>query len=264
MLKKNIKIIFIISIIFITTLPFSILYAEEKKVMTLKTNQIAIEDDANLLSEEELELLKNEMGKLSEYGNVLFKTTDKSRGGTSLGYIQNYYYSLFNNNAGVAFYIDMYNREICACATGGLDNILNNSKCNIIMDNVYKYATNKKYYNCATSAYSQMLDLLKGRKIAESMKYISNSFLALMISLFSSLMLFIYLSRNEKLSKEEIKELGLTSIKHSNLNVEKVGTHSVYSPKVDTSSSSSSSSITRSSSGSSGGGFSGSGGSHKF
>ena len=109
-----------------------------------------------------------------------------------------------------------------------------------------------------------MLDLLKGRKIAESMKYISNSFLALMISLFSSLMLFIYLSRNEKLSKEEIKELGLTSIKHSNLNVEKVGTHSVYSPKVDTSSSSSSSSITRSSSGSSGGGFSGSGGSHKF
>ena len=31
MLKKNIKIIFIISIIFITTLPFSILYAEEKK-----------------------------------------------------------------------------------------------------------------------------------------------------------------------------------------------------------------------------------------
>ena len=42
--------------------------------MTLKTNQIVIEDDASLLSEEELELLKNEMGKLSEYGNVLFKT----------------------------------------------------------------------------------------------------------------------------------------------------------------------------------------------
>ena len=118
--------------------------------------------------------LKKQMAVLSEYGIVLFKTTKTSNSYTPLKYIQNYYYSKFKNEKGVAFYIDMYSRQICACATGGLDKTITSAKCDTIMDNVYKYAKNAKYYDCARETFSQMNKLLGGQKIAETMKYICN------------------------------------------------------------------------------------------
>ena len=51
----------------------------------------------------------------------------------------------------------MNKRQICACATGGLDRIITSSKCDTIMDNVYKYAPEGEYvavrreWNCGNN-----------------------------------------------------------------------------------------------------------------
>lgn len=85
---------------------------------TTNNYKIIIEDDANLLTETEEQKLKVTMSALTEYGNVMFKTTNITTNYKPLKYIRNYYYSTLANQKGVAFYIDMKQRQLCVCATG--------------------------------------------------------------------------------------------------------------------------------------------------
>lgn len=119
----------------------------------------------------------------------------------------------------------------------GLEKIVTSAKCDIITDNVYRYATNKKYYECAADVFSQVDKLLNGQKIAEPMKYICNSILSIMLSLFVTYGLFILCSRNGKASDKEIVNECDSSLKYSPVVVTKIGTHIVYSPISDSSSS---------------------------
>ena len=257
-MRKTIMILCIVILVFVPTIAFSNEGTSKGNV----NGRVLVEDDADLLTPEEKEKITDEMKKLSEYGNVVFKSTNQSTSSDSLSYIKNYYYSKFQNDNGIAFYIDMKNRQICMCATGGLDEKITSSKCNIITDNVYMYATVGKYYLCVSNAFSQACDLLEGRKIAESMKYYSNSFLAMMLSLLISYGLFHFLSNNGKTTKSEIIEECIIKLDNRLIGVNKTGTHTVY--VGDSDSSSGGSSGGGSSSSSSGGGFSGSGGSHSF
>lgn len=223
---------------------------------------IIIEDDADLLTEMEEQQLRTQMKVLTEFGHVMFKTTNTANGISSLRYIQNYYYSKLGNQSGVAFYIDMNKTQICACATGGLDRIITSSKCDTIMDNVYRYATKGDYYSCAKETFSQMDRLLNGGRIAESMKFYCNAILSIMISLFISYGFYMLISGNKKASKKDLISECDISLEHSPIEVKKTGSHRVYSPVSDSSSSGGSSG--GGSFGGGGGGFSGSGGSHGF
>ena len=259
------KKILVLFIALILSLPILNIYANSIEETQVNNYQIIIEDDANLLTENEEKELKYQMARLTEFGNVIFKTTNTTINNTSLKYIQNYYYSKFGNNNGVAFYIDMKGRQLCACATGGLDDKITNGKCDTIMDNVYKYATNGDYYTCAVKTYEQMERVLNGQKIAESMKYICNAILSIMISLFASYGFFIMSSKNKKANQNELVKECISSLNYSPIEVTKSGTRRVYSPVSDNSSSGGgSSSSGGGSSSSGGGGFSGSGGSHGF
>lgn len=248
MLKKTTVILIIV---FMLLGMFNVCFATktDDSSNTVKTSekeyQIVIEDDAELLTDGEEKELRGEMSKLSEYGNVLFLTTNEKIKGKSLKYIQDYYYLKFKNEAGVAFYIDMSNRQICACATGGLDKIITSSKCNTITDNIYRYASKEKYYECASKAFEQMHTLLIGGKIQENMKYICNAFLAVMISVFATYTLYNMITGNKKASNNDLIRECEVDLQHSAISVVKSGTHRVYSPQ---------------SSGSSGGGHGGGGG----
>ena len=131
----------------------------------------------------------------------------------------------------------MKQRQICACASGGLDKIITNGKCDSIMDNVYKYATAGNYYKCASETYLQMYKLLNGEKIAESMKYICNAIISIMMSLFATYYLFTMVAENKKASNKELIDECAINFEHSSINVVKTGSHSVYSPPSDSSSS---------------------------
>lgn len=231
------KKILVLFIALILSLPILNIYANYIEETQVNNYQIIIEDDANLLTENEEKELKYQMARLTEFGNVIFKTTNTTINNTSLKYIQNYYYSKFGNNNGVAFYIDMKGRQLCACATGGLDDKITNGKCDTIMDNVYKYATNGDYYTCAIKTFEQMERVLNGQKIAESMKYICNAILSIMISLFVSYGFFIMSSKNKRANQNELVKECISSLNYSPIEVTKAGTRRVYSPVSDSSSS---------------------------
>lgn len=240
MLKKIIFLLLIV--IIITPLPnsFAILTEQNNSLSTSNSivdNTIIIEDDANLLTDIEKQELRSYMAALSEYGYVMLKTTDIANDSSSLRYIKNYYYSKLGNKSGVAFYIDMDNRQLCACATGGLDRIITNSKCDTIMDNVYTYATRGEYFECAKETFTEMNRLLSGGRIAESMKYYCNAILSIMISLFASYGFFMLIAKNKKASQKELINECVVSLEHSSIEVNKTGSHRVYSPVSDSSSS---------------------------
>lgn len=234
-MKMHKKLLILLSIFTFLLLPIT-----QGKATNVNNNRgysIIIEDDADLLTQSEEQQLRKQMIPLTEFGYVMFKTTNTANGtGTSLRYIQNYYYSKLGNKSGVAFYIDMDKRQVCACATGGLDRVLTSGKCDTIMDNVYRYATKKDYYECAKQTFMQMNNLLNGEKIAESMKYICNGIIAIMLSLFISYVFYLLISKNKKVNNKELINECKIFLEHSEIAVAKTGTHSVYSPVSDSSS----------------------------
>ena len=204
---------------------------------TSQNYQIIIEDDANLLTESQKLELKSEMTALTEFGYVIFKTTNTNTGYYKpLKYIQDFYYSKYGNASGVAFYIDMKSRQICACATGGLDRVITNGKCDSIMDNVYTYASKGNYYKCAQETFSQMNLLLNGEKIAEPMKHICNVFVSIMLSQFAIYGIYSLINKNRKPSHKELIEECEVSFEHTPVSVTKTGQHKVYSPSSSDSS----------------------------
>lgn len=144
--------------------------------------QAVIEDDAELLSEEERLALTEMLEEITAYGNVAFKTIDDNSMSTE-SYARSYYKDMFGTASGTLFLIDMENRIIWIHSDGAVYKVITTAYANTITDNVYRYASDKAYFVCAQKAFEQILSLLKGQKIAQPMKYISNGLLAVLLAM---------------------------------------------------------------------------------
>lgn len=267
--KKYLKLLITLFLIIIGTCKVRAISME--KYINNETNyQVIIEDDANLLSEFEINKLQEEMIPLTQYGNVAFKSVNQNSSTTS-NYASNYYHEIFGTESGTLFLIDMDNRYIYIFSDGNNYKTITTFKANIITDNVYKYASKKQYYECASKSFQQINSLLKGEKIREPMRYISNVFISFIVVFFIN---FIIVLSNTKIKKAKNKEiLSNCNIKFdvNNINAVKTGTRRVYSPRSDNSSFGGSSSgrsfgggSSRGGGGSFGGRSSGGGGGHRF
>lgn len=139
-------------------------------------------DDANLLTEEELASIEKAMEPVTAYGNAVFKTVSENSSSTR-AYAERYYESLFGNESGTLFVIDMDNRYLYIHNTGSVSRLVTSGQCDIITDNIYTYASDGDYAGCAAAAYQQLFQLLEGGRIAQPMKYICNLLLAVILAL---------------------------------------------------------------------------------
>ena len=196
--------------------------------------QLIIEDDADLLNSSEELLLKESMIKLTEYGNIIFKSIDKNTTSTA-SYAKSYYNNRFGKQSGTVFLIEKKKKKIYIFSNGDNYTKVTDSKAETITDNIYEYATDKEYYKCAKKAFEQILTVIEGGKIAEPMKYISNAVLAVMISLFINFAIFKLATNNSKANgTEQIKECE-RFLEHTPPVVTKVGQHREYSPQSSSS-----------------------------
>lgn len=218
--------------------------------------RVVIEDDANLLSVEEINKLKDEMIPLTEYGNIAFKSISENAYSTST-YASNYYHQTFGTASGTLFLIDMDNRIIYIFSDGANYNVVTTSKANIITDNIYQYASNEQYYECASVAFSQINTILNGGKISEPMRYISNILISITLAFFINFIIVLVNTNVKKAKNAEILANCDIAFNIGEINAVKTGQHREYSPR-DTSSGGGSSG------GGGGGGSSGGGGGHSF
>lgn len=215
-----------------------------------------LEDDAGLLSEEELAQLSEEMQGITAYGNAAFKTLSYNYQSTSR-FAEDYYHELFGQQSGTLFLIDMGNREIYIFSDGSVYRTITSSYADTITDNVYRYASGQNYYLCASRAFEQMSTLLAGRKIAQPMKYISNALLALILASLINYFVIRALSRGQKPAASEILKASSTGFAFHNPQKHLASQKKVYSPP-------SSGGGSGGHSGGGGGGHSGGGGGHRF
>ena len=251
---NKIKYIIIVLSIFLITQK---VYAEEVYINESNGYKVIIEDDLSLLTNEENEQLKDVMIPLTQYGNIMFKTTESQSSSTE-DYARNYYHNTVGTDSGTLFLIDMNRRNIYIFSDGSNNRVITSSKAYIITDNVYKYASNKAYFECAKEAFTEVKTLLDGGKILEPMRYISNVVISLTISAFISFFIALSKTRIKKADAKDILKNCHVVFETGEVSVKKTGTHRVYSPP------SSSSSGGSSGGGGGGGGSSGSGGGHSF
>jgi len=233
--KKILSLILVLVVLFTNPMCYAV-----DETNTTSTNnkkyQLIIEDDADLLTESEETALKAEMNKLTEYGNIIFKSINTNPNYSTDAYAKKYYNSRFGSQSGTVFLIDMYKRNIYIFSNGNNYNTITNEKAEVITDNIYTYASKKQYYKCASEAFSQIYTLLQGGKIAEPMKYISNAVIAVMLALLINFAIFKVATRNKAATgNEQIKECE-RFFEHSTPTVKQTGEHREYSP-VDTGSS---------------------------
>ena len=219
--------------------------------------RVVIEDDANLLSPAEEDLLLEDMKPLTKYGHIAFKSISNNPDYSTSSYADDYYHKIFGTQSGTLFLIDMDLREIYIFSDGDNYDIITSSKAYLITDNIYTKATAELYYDCATEAYKEIYDLLEGRKITEPMRHITNALISITLGFFGTFIFMINKSKIPKASDKQLLEYSNIKFNVGDIEAVKTGTSKRYNPP-------SSSGGSGSSGGGGGGGSSGGGGGHSF
>lgn len=145
---------------------------------------LIIEDEADLLTPLEESRLQEAMAPLNQYGAVAFWSTRQS--GNTDYKAERYFDSRISPStqySGVVFMIDMANREIYLFTRGDIESKVGRAGAYGITDNVYTYASAGNYYECARSAFEQVLTLTEGGSVFSPMRVICNLLLGVSVGL---------------------------------------------------------------------------------
>ena len=143
--------------------------------------QALILDDDDLLTAQEEAALVQDMIPITEYGHIIFWSTE-SYTFDEIEQAKNMRYNLYGNESSGIFAINMQVRKVTFQSDGTIYTMVSSSYARSITDNVSHYASSGNYYQCAAEAYAQVLTVLQGNRIAEPMKYISFVVIGLMLS----------------------------------------------------------------------------------
>ena len=222
--------------------------------------RIVLEDDADLLQPgEELQLVEK-MSPVAQYANVAFHSVKEHSYGVVEDYAEAYLARTFGRgqNATV-FIIDMRLRKVCIYSDGAAYRTITKGRANSITDNVYSFASQKRYLACAEEVFSEILTIMEGGRIAEPMKVASNALFAVALALLLMFIIVMSVTALKKPSAAEWQTVAYTTFEGGEPRVTHTGTTRRYSPP-----SSSSGGGGGHSGGGGGGGHSGGGGSHSF
>ena len=170
-------------------------FAEEES-----TYRVVIDDEADLLTGAEEAELTAVMEKVLPYGNAAFVSVNQNST-TTERLAEQKFLEFFGDTSGALLIIDMDNRYIQLIADGAVYKTVNRTRCNEITDNIYRYASQKDYYTCASKAFEQVVRLLEGGKVAAPFRYVTNAFLAVCLALIGNFAV-MSLQRRKKVAPE--------------------------------------------------------------
>jgi uncharacterized protein len=98
------------------------------------------------------------------------------------GKLESYYSSHYSNNSdGIAFIIDMYDREVYISGYGEISGRIKNDDATDITDNIYRYASKGDYYSCIYNAFVQADTLVNKGMILRPMRIIVSLLIAIIL-----------------------------------------------------------------------------------
>ena len=191
---------------------------------------VCVDDWADLLTDDQEGQLFESMKEIAAYGHVAFVSINENNFYNTERYIENYYYEHFGSESGTVFLIDMDYRYIWIHSNGAIYRVVTDSYADIIADNAYSHASSGDYYECADVAFGQILSLLKGQRIAQPMKYISNALLAIALALLINYGIVMAVSRSRKAAASQLLNGIYTKVDIHNTNVRFLHQSRRYSP----------------------------------
>jgi uncharacterized protein len=163
-----------------------------------------VKDDADLLTDSEEEELADLLYDVADYCNAAFVTINENPYYNTQKYAESYSNDMFYRSSAVVFVVNMEDRYIYLDSSGSAQNRITSAYADTITDNVYRYASSGDYYTCAYKAFEQVHTLMRGQRIAQPMKYISNALLAIAIAMLLNFILVKAKSGKHKASQKEL------------------------------------------------------------
>ena len=210
---------------------------------------IAVTDDAGLLTEEDVQEIETYLETLNSETNYVVATSDSYDYGSDADKILEHYYtaSYSNYDDGVAFLIDMADREIYISGYGKNQKSISNADALDITDNIYRYASGGDYKTCIIKAFEQADTLTNKGFILRPMRVI----VALLLSIVIGFLVTFFIAMEERASAKAAFKDSKAMVIMAGASI--VGSAAVYDTKRVRRASDSGG-------GHSGGGFSGGGG----
>lgn len=259
--KISRKLVAAIILVYSLSLPIVAMASDDDYDQYKKNNdtkyEAIIDDQADLLTSGQERTVLDAMMPITDYCDVAFVSIDHNSSSTR-NFAEQYLHRVFGRT-GIVFVIDMDNREIFIYSDGSAHSTITDSYAYSITDNIYGYASDKKYSICAVKAFEQINNLFNGKKIAQPMKYICNALLAASISMFVCFLFAKGSSKAQAVSGSELLKYTNKRLNQGATQVRYSHTTKVYNPP-----SSSSGGGGGHSGGGGGGGHSGGGGGHRF
>ena len=180
-MKKNILLLLAV-IVFCAVLP---------PVRPAAAQSLVVDDQAGLLTDEEETRLISDYSAITEYMDAAFVTTDNSPG-TTARFAESYAISRYGNAPAVIFVIDMDDRDLYVYANGSALKTITSADARAITDNIYKLASQGRYYECADRAFSQILAKCMGERLARPVKHVTNALIAILAGILINYFLTVY------------------------------------------------------------------------
>lgn len=159
---------------------------------------LAIDDGADLLTQEQEAGLQRKYAGITQYMDAVFVTTADAQGMSTDRLAESYAIRAFGNDPAVIFCIDMDNRQLYIYANGGAQRSISRADARAITDNIYRLASKEDYYGCADSAFSQILARCEGQAIARPVKHITNAMIAVLFGILLNYLLVVYSRKRRK------------------------------------------------------------------
>ena len=166
--------------------------------------RVMIIDELDLLTDAEEAKLTEDMKPLTQYGNIAFWTTNEDTF-EEIDQARLKRKELFEYESAGIFAINMKVRKLTIQSIGVINNSVTDSMARSITDNVSSFATRGNYYDCAKTAFSQMLDACENRHVSEPMKMIGFVVLSVMAGLIIALAVAFSVYNNPMQTRNPMK-----------------------------------------------------------
>jgi len=193
-----------------------------------------VDDQADLLTDNEESAIMNILKSISEFGHAGVVLIDNNPYYSAEKYANEYLYDTFGTNrTEVILLIDYTPGQHYIYICAGDDNFktLPVDKCDVITDNIYRYASDGDFYTCAYEGVSEINDVMNGIAIAEPMKYLSNACLSIILALIIAYFVAMGTSKTASASSSEKLKNMFSQFKMLAPKATKTSTSKTYSPR---------------------------------
>ena len=194
--------------------------------------EVYIADGADLLTSSEEEELYGVMKPGTSYGNMVFVTIDHAMGYSASDYIEMLYQTsdTLKGTDAVIFMIDMDNRKLWISGYGGLKKVITPDYGNLITDNIYTYAGDERYKDCAVHGYEMIISRLDGERISGPLRTLGNLSIVIIFAAVLCFMLAYLMSASRKADIKAIVSGVDRNLNMGNPEIKHTRTEKIYVP----------------------------------